>query len=228
MPLEVRAPRVQEDGCVACPDRFHRFPGRRPQLSTSRPSASTGARPRPRARSTRLPPVTRPESVAMDQPSSLQTKSTGRRHAEARFMLSMSMPWFMAPSPKNATASVPGRSRCAAIANPTPAGPRLPRCRRRLPGAPGRTGACARPARRTTPAACRAVRAEGRRVDAAHEQGRGAAVVEGHGVAVDEVRDDPCGDRLLAGAEVHLAEIRPSFQSRVTASSNRRLLSMRG
>ncbi len=49
---------------------------------------------------------------------SLQTNSTGSRHACARLSDSSSMPWFIAPSPKNPTPTAPGRSRCAASAKP--------------------------------------------------------------------------------------------------------------
>ena len=112
---------------------------------TSRPSTSTAGTPNPRARSLRSPPVTLSDWVVMAQPSSLQTNNTGRFQTAARFIDSINMPWFMAPSPKKATATAPGVS----IAPPAQNRPRLVllrrRSRKRRPGALWKTGAYARP-----------------------------------------------------------------------------------
>ena len=70
--------------------------------------------------------MTSGEEVVMAMPLSLQTKITGSDQAEARLIDSISMPWFIAPSPKNATATLPGRRCWAANANPQAAGPEAP------------------------------------------------------------------------------------------------------
>ncbi|MBA7689175.1 hypothetical protein ES703_97678 [subsurface metagenome] len=85
-----------------CPAAFH-------TSSTSVPSTSRAGMPKLLARSTRFPPVTPWERVVTAHSLSLQTKSTGSFQATARLMLSTSIPWFMAPSPKKATARLPGR-----------------------------------------------------------------------------------------------------------------------
>ena len=72
------------------------------------------ARPKAAARPVRLPPVTDSLRVVMAHPLSLQTRIRGSRQAAARFKVSRSIPWFMAPSPKKATATEPGRRYCAA------------------------------------------------------------------------------------------------------------------
>ena len=62
----------------------------------------------------------------MAHPSSLQTNNTGRFQAEARFIDSINMPWFMAPSPKKATVLAPGCKYCAENAKPAAVGPSAP------------------------------------------------------------------------------------------------------
>src|SRR3989304_5863691 len=62
----------------------------------------------------------------MPQPSFLQTNNTGKFQADARFSDSINIPWFIAPSPKNATATAPGCEYCADSAQPVAVGPSAP------------------------------------------------------------------------------------------------------
>ncbi len=70
--------------------------------------------------------MTHAEGVVMAKPLSRHTNSTGSSQTAARFSASISMPWFIAPSPKNATATLPGRRCWCARAKPQAAGPAAP------------------------------------------------------------------------------------------------------
>ena len=142
----------------------------------------------------------------MAQPLSLQTSRSGSCQAAARLRVSRSMPWFIAPSPKNATATDPGRSARPASANPAPSGAEEPT----IPDAAARSAfdmRCMWPARpRSRPALQPEHLGQHRgQVDAEHRQDGSRAVVERHRVAGAQGGDDPRGDGLLPGAEVHLA-----------------------
>jgi hypothetical protein len=109
-------------GSGALDGRFRRLPHR----GHVEPVRLNRRDPSPRARSFKSPPVIFSEGVAIDHPSSLQTNKTGRFQAEAKFMDSINIPWFMDPSPKKATAMEPGRKWFAARANPAAVGPAAP------------------------------------------------------------------------------------------------------
>ena len=93
---------------------------------TSAPLTRTAGIPNEAARRDRAPAVTVRDRVVTASRLSLQTNTTGSAHTEARLRLSISIPWFAAPSPKNATATRPGRRWAAASPNPHPIGPVAP------------------------------------------------------------------------------------------------------
>src|ERR1019366_3120805 len=91
--------------------------------STSLPSTRETGIPNERARFVTEPAVTAFERVVIAKPLSLHTNRTGSLQTAARFSDSSNIPWLIAPSPKNATATPPGRRPWAARAKPQPNGP---------------------------------------------------------------------------------------------------------
>ena len=112
----------------------------------------------------------------------------------------------MAPSPKKATATAPGRRYCADSANPAAVGPDAPTipeeadkcslenrciCPPFPPHSPsGRPSSSRRIRTGSTPRIIK---------------GRGAAMIQSHGVAFPEVGDDAGDDGFFARPEMHLA-----------------------
>jgi hypothetical protein len=97
------------------------------------PSTSATGTPNARARSAIRPAVTSALGVNSENPLFSQTKTTGSRHSDDTFRVSMSTPWFDAPSPKKQTATLPSESSFApnaapvAIDSPAPTMPLAPR-----------------------------------------------------------------------------------------------------